>query len=42
MTKETIDLIIEWFGHIQQIATDRKTLTGAVMDVQHCLNEILL
>lgn len=40
MTKETIDLIIEWFGHIQQMATDRKTLTGAVMDAQHCLNEI--
>lgn len=40
MTRETINLIIEWFGHIQQMATDRKTLTGAVMDTQHCLNEI--
>lgn len=40
MTQETINLIIEWFGHIQQMATDRKTITGAVMDAQHCLNEI--
>lgn len=40
MTKETVDLIIEWFGHIQQMATDRKTQTGAVMEKQHCLDEI--
>lgn len=40
MTNETINLIIEWFAHIKQLATDRKTQTGAVMDVQHCLNEI--
>lgn len=40
MTQETIDLIIEWFGHIQQMATDKKTFTGAVMDAQHCLDEI--
>lgn len=40
MTQETIKLIIDWFGHIQQIATDRKTLNGAVMDAQHCLDEI--
>ena len=40
MTNETIDLIIEWFAHIQQMATDRKIQTGAIMDYQHCLNEI--
>lgn len=40
MTNETINLIIEWFGHIKQIATDRKTLTGVVMDRQQCLDEI--
>lgn len=40
MTNETINLIIEWFGHIKQIASDRKTLTGAIMDRQHCLDEI--
>lgn len=40
MTKEITDLIIDWFEHIQQMANDRKTLTGAVMDAQHCLNEI--
>lgn len=40
MTNETINLIIEWFAHIEQMATDRKTQTGAVMDRQHCLDEI--
>ena len=40
MTKETIDLIIEWFAHIEQLATDRKTQTGIVMDKQHCFDEI--
>lgn len=32
MTKETTKLIIEWFAHIEQMARDRKTQTGAVMD----------
>lgn len=40
MTKETTKLIIEWFAHIEQMASDRKTLTGVVMDKQHCLDEI--
>ena len=40
MTKETTKLIIEWFAHIEQMARDRKTQTGAVMDKQHCLDEI--
>ena len=34
------DLIIEWFGHIEQMATDRKTLNGDVMGYQECLDEI--
>lgn len=40
MKQETVDLIIGWFAHIEQLATDRKTLTGATMDTQHCFNEI--
>lgn len=41
MDKEELkDLIIEWFGHIEQMATDRKTLNGDVMDHQECLDEI--
>lgn len=40
MTNETINLIIEWFEHIEQLGTDRKTQTGVVMDKQHCLDEI--
>lgn len=40
MTKETIDIIIEWFAHIEQLGTDRKTQTGVVMDYQHSLDEI--
>ena len=40
MTNETINLIIDWFADIEQLATDRKTKTGAVMDKQHCLDEI--
>lgn len=41
MGKEELkDLIIGWFGHIEQMATDRKTLNGDVMDHQECLDEI--
>ena len=35
-----VDLTIKWFSDIEELATDRKTLTGAVMDKQHCLDEI--
>ena len=33
-------LIIEWFSHIEQMATDRKTLNGYVMNYQGCLEKI--
>lgn len=40
MSKEECELLKFWFKHIAQIADDRKTLTGAVMDDAHALNEI--
>lgn len=41
MTPEELKkLIIEWFAHIEQMATDRKTLNGYVMNYQGCLEEI--
>jgi hypothetical protein len=33
-------LAIEWFKHIQQLATDRKTCNGYKMPFQETLNEI--
>lgn len=33
-------LIKHWFDHIKQMATDRKTLNGVVMEDAHCLAEI--
>ena len=38
--EENISLIIKWFDHIEQLATDRKTLNGFVMDYQDTLDEI--
>lgn len=38
--EELKDLIIKWFSHIEQMATDRKTVNGFVMDYQDCLDEI--
>lgn len=38
--EENISLIIKWFDHIQQLATDRKTVNGFVMDYQDTLDEI--
>ena len=38
--KELKQYIIEWFAHIEQMATDRKTLNGYVMNYQGCLEEI--
>ena len=35
--EELKELIIEWFSHIEQMATDRKTANGDVMDYQDCL-----
>lgn len=41
MDKEELkELIIGWFSHIEQMATDRKTLNGEVMGYQECLDEI--
>ena len=41
MDKEELkELIIEWFSHIEQMSTDRKTLNGDVMAYQECLDEI--
>lgn len=38
--EENISLIIKWFDHIEQLATDRKTQNGFVMDKEETLNEI--
>ena len=38
--EERKELIIDWFSHIEQLAIDRKTLNGYVMDYQDCLDEI--
>ena len=35
-----ISLIKYWFEHIAQIADDRKTITGVVMEDSHALDEI--
>lgn len=35
-----IELIRGWFAHIEQLATDRKTLNGVVMSDSHTLDEI--
>lgn len=39
---ETVDmeLIIEWFDHIAQIANDKKTLNGVVMKDSEAFDEI--
>lgn len=34
------ELILEWFAHVEQLATDRKTANGEVMGLQHTLDEI--
>jgi hypothetical protein len=38
--EENISLIVKWFEHIAQLATDRKTVNGFVMDYQDTLDEI--
>ena len=40
MTQEDKNLIVEWFENIAQIATDRKTGNGAVMEDWEALDEI--
>lgn len=40
MTQQEKDVIISWFNRIEQMATDRKTLNGAVMEPMQALDEI--
>lgn len=40
MTQEDRELITYWFEHIAQIASDRKTLTGEIMEDWAALDEI--
>ena len=40
MTQEDIKLIVEWFAHIEQMADDRKTANGVVMEDWAALDEI--
>lgn len=40
MTEEQKNLILSWFSHIEQMATDRKTVNGFVMSYEDCLDEI--
>jgi hypothetical protein len=40
MAQEDKELIIEWFEHIAQIADDRKTANGVVMEDWAALDEI--
>lgn len=38
--EEELDLITQWFEHIAQLADDRKTANGAVMEDWAALDEI--
>jgi hypothetical protein len=38
--EKNIDLVIRWFEHIAQLADDRKTVNGFVMDYQDAMDEI--
>lgn len=38
--KDTLKLAEQWFRHIAQIADDRKTANGAVMNYSEALDEI--
>lgn len=40
MTQEDKELILQWFNHIAQIADDRKTLNGEIMEDWAALDEI--
>lgn len=40
MTQEDKELILYWFEHIAQIADDRKTANGVVMEDWAALDEI--
>jgi hypothetical protein len=40
MKNEEKDLILHWFEHIAQLATDKKTLNGVVMSDEDAFAEI--
>ena len=40
VSKEDLDLVVEWFEHIQQLADDKKTLNGDIMSEADTLDEI--
>ncbi len=40
MKPDDLELIVEWFEHIAQIADDRKTANGVVMPDWAALDEI--
>lgn len=40
MTQEEKELVVNWFEHIAQIAEDRKTANGDVMEDWAALDEI--
>lgn len=40
MTKQDKEYIIHWFEHIAQIADDRKTLNGDIMEDCAAIDEI--
>lgn len=42
MTNEEKNLICEWFGHLEQLATDHKTQNGYVMSEQDCFDEMVV
>lgn len=37
---EELQLVLSWFAHIEQLATDRKTANGHVMSENDTLDEI--
>ena len=38
--EEQKNLILDWLAHIEQMASDRKTLNYYIMEYQDCLREI--
>ena len=40
LKQNEIEMIIRWFKHIEQLATDRKNSNGCIMTIDECANEI--
>lgn len=40
LKQNEIEMIVRWFKHIEQLATDRKNSNGWVMTIDECANEI--